>query len=176
MSEFWLPADSLTPATVKGVRPGQILIEPPSRKGPIEPAIGIRFNIPNRLMVFALTPFRGGIYPAGDAIDLSMYKEPVLTIDAALSIEADLASEATSAFDRDFAAGELVLAQEGMGISAHFGRHNPELYESNGTIDISTWEGRERETVRMIFGGWRLRIDIADRKPVYWTPSFAPKS
>lgn len=80
--------------------------------------------------------------------------------------------KATSNYGRDFVAGELVDAAEGLGVAAFFGRRNPAVFSGAGTIDLATWKARERETVRSILGAWRLRIEISDLDPTYWTPAF----
>jgi hypothetical protein len=173
MSEFWLPTDKLFSSLITDIPPGRLVLLRNAGREPRSPSLGITFRAaPDRQMVLALTPFRDGRYPAGDAIDLSSEQNALLTLDATLSIEANAVAPAISGSVRDPASGELVDTQEGMAVAAYFGRHNPGAFGGVFTVDVATWQANERESPRLIFGGWRLRIDIADHKPIFWMPDF----
>jgi hypothetical protein len=105
-----------------------------------------------------------------------MESNPVMTLDAALTIETNPLAPATPAQLRDYHPGELIDTRDGMLLAALFGRHNPSRTTTIHTINIATWTMEESNTPRMIFGEWRLGIEMSGLKPVYWTPQFEAAS
>lgn len=174
MRNFWLPSDRLSPKPLANVSPGQLIVMPPATGGqgpagtPCQVPMGIRLAVDRGIFVFALTPFHGGGSPAWDAVELTMELQPVLTLDAALTFEADMTVPAVRGTFRDSEPGELVSTDDGIAITGAFGRHR-DVYQFAGVIGIESWQLIGSTTSRIIFGSWRLRIDISGFDPIYWT-------
>lgn len=171
MIDFWLPIDQMVPSELRKVKAGRLILLPPRGSSPHSPSVGIKLAAPDSIAAFALTSFYGR-YPPGDVV---RYPEDnsstVLFLNAALSIEVNAGSEVVRRPD-DFRPGDLLFADEGMSIAAFFGRHSSSSYQTVGTIDTKTWAVRSAEMSRILFGSWRLRIDVEGQRPLFWQPRF----
>jgi hypothetical protein len=144
---------------------------PPPGRDPTVPPTGIRLDVEGAILCLALTPFHDGASPAGDAVDLSRERGTALTLDANIHIEANTGAGATRGSSRDIGPGELVDTDAGLGIGAFFGRH-ASVYRTTRAVSIKSWKVLAVDSARLMFGDWRLRIDIDGLRPIYWKPEF----
>lgn len=169
MSELWLPVDRLTRSPIVDIAAGRLLILPPSGQDNPIPCVGIRFNAGQHRLVFGLTSFQGG--RPGDATDVSTDRGSALTLDAALTIQGDFTAPGARGSLRDFRPGELVATDEGIALAAAFNRQG-NGYQSCRLVKVPDWEVIYTDSGRIIFGAWRLQIDIVGLRSIYWTPAF----
>jgi hypothetical protein len=166
IADLWLPADRLRRSPLIDVEPGRLIILAPGSALHDSPRIGIKLNVSGAVVAFALTPFYDAGSAVGDAVDLTRERGDALTLEARLTVEANLASDALRGSRREFARGELVDTAEGLGLGAHFGRGGG--FQRVCAVSVTSWEMLNDESPRTIFGAWRLRIDIDDHDPIYW--------
>ena len=169
MSGLWLPVDRLSRAPLAEVSPGRLVVLPPAGNEQRSLPMAIRLQTQGVVAAYALTPFHDGASPAGDVINLSHEGGTALVLDGVLSIEADVGAAGDRGTIRDPLPGELIDTEQGVALCAYINRHE-HAFRSKVGVSVNSWEVLASDSSRVIFGRWRLRIDIDERRPIFWSP------
>jgi hypothetical protein len=169
--ELWLPAAVLSRCELATLPAGALALAMPGRK--FAPAsIGLRFDVDDRRLLLALTPFFDGRSPAGCAIDITDAKPSGYVLDAPFAIDADVTASARRYDSEEARIGALVAGPEGAGLVGLFQPSNG--FSRRVAVSVTTWERLSVEKLEVEFTSWRLVVTLPDRDPIIFQPFSAP--
>ncbi len=168
-NELWLPVDRLKSVELADAQPGQLIVIQPSSKDDDSARLGIRMKstAPHLL---GLTPLYGMRSMIGDIEEIGRDLCRTLVVDAKITIEANATAGAQRGRGQDLQPGTLVQVADGIGIVSRMAPNEPG-YRVSRVINVETWEPLGSSDPIMVFGHWRVRIDLGDPDPIYWSPS-----
>lgn len=170
MLNFWLPLQRLALKPISEIAPGTLFVLQPGSEAESTARVGIVLAVEGASVALSLTPFYGEGSSAGEAIDLGYERGSVLCFVGETGIEANMRSGVARGARRDVHPGEIVLTDQGIGVGVEFNRHNPGSRRFIGVVSIDTWKPLDDRPMVAFFAHWRLRLDLGEREPTYWTP------